>query len=323
MRRFLAQRWFLLLILLGFTIAGLCPTWLHWTRRIDPQIVMALALFLSAVTLRSRSLYRVLTRPWPALWAAFISYGPLPAFAWLLGGFLPIEDFRIGLMITASVPCTLASAVLWTRLAGGDEAVALLSTMLTTALSWLATTAWLALTTGNDVQLNTTSMMASLAIVLVLPVGAGQLARSVAGLASAADRFKVPLSVVSRLLILLFMFRAAVDVSEQLGADNGTLGPRTLLLTAAVCLGTHLLALATGMGTAWLLGFERPSRIAVGFAGSQKTLPVSLYLFNEYFRGFPLAVIPMAFYHVGQLVLDTVIADYFKPGPHEKPPDLV
>src|SRR5271170_2293003 len=138
MLRVLARRWFLLLLVAGFTVAGVAPGLLHWTRHADPQWVMAGALFLSAWTLQSRSLYRAVMRPWPALWAAFISYGPLPALAWTLGRTLPNEDFRIGLMIAACVPCTLASAVLWTRLAGGNEAVALLSTLLTTALSWLA-----------------------------------------------------------------------------------------------------------------------------------------------------------------------------------------
>jgi sodium/bile acid cotransporter 7 len=321
MRRFLFQRWFLLLILLGFTVAGVSPRWLHWTRSADPQIVMALALLLSSVTLQSRRLYQALTRPLPALWAAFISYGPLPALAWLLGSFLPLEDFRIGLMIAASVPCTLASAVLWTRLAGGDEAVALLSTMLTTGLSWLATTAWLALGTGRDVHLDTGPMMTSLAVVLVLPVGVAQLARGIPALANTVDRFKSPLSVVSRLLILLIMFRAAVDVGERLGSDDGTLGTAVLLGAAAACLGTHLLALAAGMASARLFGFDRASRIAIGFAGSQKTLPVSIYLFDQYFRAFPLAVIPLAFYHVGQLVLDTFIADLLRPGSQEKPAD--
>jgi len=306
----LTKQWFLLLLVVGFVVAGVCPRWLHWTRRADPQYIMAAALFLSAWTLQSRSLYRALAHPLPALWAAFISYGPLPALAWLLGlAFLPIEDLRIGLMVTASVPCTLASAVLWTRMAGGDEAAALLSTLLTTALGWLATTVWLTSATMSAVALDTAGMMRSLAMVLVLPVGAGQLARALPPLAVAADRFKSPLSVVSRLLIVVIMFRAAVEVRERLGDESVTLGAGVILLTALVCVGTHLAALAAGFWSGKLLGFDRPARIAIAFAGSQKTLPVSLYLFDAYFTSFALAVLPIALYHVGQLIVDTFIAD--------------
>src|SRR5205807_364601 len=80
--------------------------------------------FLMACSLESRSLFQALLRPWPALWATLLSYGLLPILGWLVGGLVAHEDLRIGLMLTASVPCTLASAVLWTRLAGGREATA-------------------------------------------------------------------------------------------------------------------------------------------------------------------------------------------------------
>jgi len=39
-----------------------------------------------------------------------------------------------------------------------------------------------------------------------------------------------------------------------------------------------------------VVGFTRPACIAVGFAGSQKTLPVSLALLELYYRDYPLAV---------------------------------
>lgn len=311
MARFLAKRWFLLVVIAGGIVAWLQPEWLRWSRHAEPQAVMAVALFLAAWTLESRSLYQTLLQPYAALWALAISYGFLPALSVYLGQWLlPTEDFRIGLMITASVPCTLASAVLWTRMAGGNEAAALLSTLLTTFLSWFATTAWLALGTGSDVQVDSAGMMRGLALILVLPVGIGQALRAVPSLARTATRYKTPLGVVSRLLIVVIMLRAAVEVREQTARETTELTMAAVLVTLAVCLGTHLLALAGGFWSSRLLGFDRPNRIAVAFAGSQKTLPVSLYLFDVYFaRDYPLAVVPMAFYHMGQLILDTFIAD--------------
>jgi len=47
-----------------------------------------------------------------------------------------------------SVPCTLSSAVLWTRLEAATDALALLITLPATSTAWLVTTAWLALATG-------------------------------------------------------------------------------------------------------------------------------------------------------------------------------
>lgn len=309
MRPFLRKRWFLLLLILGGVWVGLWPGGLRWTAAVDPRFVMAPALGLMALGLDSRSLYRTLRRPLPALWGVVVCYGVLPVLAWALGPLLPGQDLRLGLLIMASVPCTLASALLWTRMAGGNEATALLIILLTTGTSWLVTTGWLALLAGTTVVLDRGALMRGLFLTLVLPFGLGQLLRAAGPCARAADRYRTPLGVVSRLLIFLVILKAAADVRDRLVTPSGGLTAGSLLLAAAVCLGVHLAAMAVGLWGGKALAFSRPDQLAVAIAGSQKTLPVALFLFDAYFRDYPLAVVPMVFYHVGQLVLDTFIAE--------------
>ena len=92
------------------------------------------------------------------------------------------------------------------------------------------------------------------------------------------------------------------------------------MLTLCLCLGVHLAALFFGLVSSRLLRFERSNQIAVAIAGSQKTLPVALSLFDTYFvAGYPLAVVPLVFYHVGQLLLDTVIAERLLTSPAQSP----
>ncbi len=305
------KRWFLLLLLGGLALAWLRPGWLQpATRWVEPRAVVAPALFLMAWTLESRSLFSALLHPLPALWAVCISYGALPALGWLAGTLLPDADLRIGLLLSASVPCTLASAVLWTRMAGGREAIALLVILFTTATSWLATTAWLTLGSGTEVRVDSSDMMRSLLLVLVLPVGLGQMSRALGPLARAATRYKPALGIVSQLLILSIILRTAVDVFEKLAQRVALVRGEWLLVTAGLCVGLHLTALSGGFWSSRGLRFDRPSQIAVAFACSQKTLPVALFLFEGYFKeAYPLAVVPLMFYHVGQLVVDTLIAD--------------
>ncbi len=314
MTPFLARRWFLLALLLGVGLAGLRPEDLHQaTRFLEPRLVVAPALFLMAWTLESRGLVRSLARPLPALWAVALSYGLVPASAWLASPLLPVPDLRIGLFIMAGVPCTLASAVLWTRLAGGDEAIALLVVLLTTSSSWLVTTGWLFLATGQAVALDPASLMRDLALVLVVPVAVGQLCRAVPLLLRVATRYKAMLGVLSQLLVLAIILRAAVDVSLGLRQQRLPVSAAALLLAAVVCAGIHLGVLAAGWWSGRVLRFDRGRRIAVAFSCSQKTLPVALYLFDAHYKdAYPLAVVPLACYHVGQLVLDTFIADRFR-----------
>jgi sodium/bile acid cotransporter 7 len=304
----LAKRWFLVL-LLGTVALALCQPGLlqPYTRRMSPLALVGPALFLIAWGLDSHSLWGAVARPLPALWAVVISYGFLPLLGWLAGRWLPKDGLATGLMIITSVPCTLASAALWTRMAGGNEATALLVTLLTTGTSWLATTAWLYVGTGKQVHLDAAGMMRQLFLVLVLPVAAGQLARLPGALAHATVRWSREIGVTSRLLILVVIVKAAAEFRGRLGDQPG-LGV-TLATTAVVCAGLHLLALAGGLWSSRGLGFDRPSQIAVAFAGSQKTLPVALFLFEEYYSKSPLVVVPLVFYHGLQLIADTFIAD--------------
>src|SRR4051812_9637301 len=131
MRSFLSRRWFLLVLAAGCLVAWFAPAALHWTVHLDPRFVVAPALFLAALSLESRTLFQSILRPWPAVWATLMSYGLVPLLAWSATSLFANTDLRIGLMIIASVPCTLVSAVFWTRLARGNEATAMLVILLT------------------------------------------------------------------------------------------------------------------------------------------------------------------------------------------------
>src|SRR6185437_4536012 len=125
--------------------------------------------------LEGKRLWQAVGRPGSVLTALTISFVCLPALALLAGPLLPATDLGLGLLIIASVPCTLSSAVLWTRQAGGDEAMALLIVVLTNAMGWLVTPLWLA--GAVEVKLDPVAMMRSLVVILVVPVVLGQLAR--------------------------------------------------------------------------------------------------------------------------------------------------
>jgi solute carrier family 10 (sodium/bile acid cotransporter), member 7 len=314
MRAFLARRWFLLVLGGGVALALFRPeVFLIWTSRLIVPVFVGAALFLMGWTLPSRSLGREITRPWPALWALVLSYGLLPAGAWLFGQFLP-RDYRVGLLLVASGPCTLASAVLWTRMSGGNDATALLVIFLSTASSWLVTTVWLTLGTGSTLAGGEiTGMMLVLLLTLVVPVGLGQLCRAYAPMLRAAHRFRAGINVLSQLIILIIVFKASADVGARLAQEAAALDPAPFLATALSCFGLHVGTLTAGFWTSRWFGCDRPRQLAVAFACSQKTLPVAVVLFEGYFQNdFPLALIPVLLYHVGQLILDTVIAEFLK-----------
>src|SRR5215203_6839003 len=130
MRSFLAKHWFLMLLCAGVFIAMFAPDAMRpVTAYLEPRSSIAISLFLMAWTMPTATLFAEIKLPMASLWAVFLSYGVMPICAWGVGFLAPNEDIQIGLILISAVPCTLASAVLWTRMAGGNEATALLTVM--------------------------------------------------------------------------------------------------------------------------------------------------------------------------------------------------
>jgi len=313
MRRFVRERWFLICMV---AIVGLALAFPHplarATQSLDPRVVIAIALALMAWTMPSRTLGDEIRRPWGALVAVFIGYVPLPLTGWQLGELLSTPDLRVGFLLACSVPCTLASCILWTRLAGGNEATALLAVLISTLSSPLMVPAWLGLTLGAEVELPLGRMVGELAMTVVAPVIVGQLLRHMEWSRCFADRRKRQLGAAAQIIILATVVRAASAMGLRLREEND-LSVSGLLLCAATAMGLHLAALLGGFAISGSLGLDRRRAIAVGFCGSQKTLPVSLALFDQYFKhDYPLAMAPLVFFHFGQLLLDTIVAERWK-----------
>jgi sodium/bile acid cotransporter 7 len=160
-------------------------------------------------------------------------------------------------------------------------------------------------------------MMRGLFLILILPVGLAQLTRTWRPIARAVTRHQAVGGGAARLLTVAIILKAVVDV---FGRTEG-LTAGAFAATAAVCVGTHLAGLFLGLGSSRALGFARADAVAVAFGCSQKTLPVGLYLFGAYYsREYPLAVVPLVVYHVGQLVVDTFIADWLAGRPPGESP---
>lgn len=285
-----------------------------WLGQISPRWNIALITLLVTLGLPLRQLLAATLRPGPVVWALLVSYGLLPLGGWGAAWLFQqwgYDDYSVGTLVCTTVPCTLASAAIWTRLAGGNEATAIVITVASSNTAWLCTTGWLALTLGARITLDARMLMTDLLLVLVGPLVFAQLLRRSLRVRHLAERYKAWLSVAARLLILMVILQAVALVALRLRQNSWHEQWLPVLGSVILAPGLHLAALAIAWQGARWLGFDRSQSIAVAFAGSQKTLPVSLQIATTYFAAFPLAIIPMLFYHVGQLVLDTWIAEAF------------
>ena len=322
MINFLRQRSFLFALV---AVLVACIGWpgamrpvAHW---LPSDVIVAAVTFIMALPLATSALVAVVRRPGPAWLGAAINSGLAPPLGWLASRVLPPE-LAIGVILAATVPCTLATAAVWTRRAGGNDAVAFLVTMLTNLACFVVVPAWLWVLVGVHADVNFQQIVVSLLVLVVLPIIVAQILRQLPAIGLRATARRHLLSRLAQFGVLLMVFVGAVTCGEKLQTiDDPTLfSVANIALLIAAVTGVHLTLLVVGWGLCHLLAIERDDTIAVAFAGSQKTLMVGAYLAAAIG---PLAIVPMVAYHAAQLVVDTLVADWLRPGQPNADPATV
>ena len=318
---FLQRHWFLITLALlivsgwgtGLSQHGESVKSALWF--LNPRWVTAGVLFLMSFSLNTQLLRQAFLSPAPVVLGLVLNYGFVPLLAWGLMSIQTHPDFRLGLMIAASVPSTVAAASVMTRKAKGNDAVSLLVTVASNGLCFILTPLWLQATTSQQVQLDVVKLMLDLVVAVLLPTLLGQLLRQPDKLSDFATRHKTPIGVAAQILIETIVFVASVNAGVKwLEVGNGSESPISLaaiMITWGSCLVIHISSLTLGLLSSRWLGFEPANQPPVAFAGSQKTLPIGLYISTDpklFGLTHPFAAFPMLMYHASQLFLDTWIA---------------
>ncbi len=318
-KQFFLLRWFLISLVIVLAVGILAARQLQPLTKMDlpgtsmrlQSAIVATVLFLMAFPLQAHAMWRTLRRPGPPLLAVAVNFGLLPLLAWGVSfGLSP--DLGTGLLVAAATPCTLASAAVWTRRAGGNDSVAILVTIITNLICFVVTPLWLVTMTGESVdspELSFRVMGSKLAMLVVLPMTLAQLLRLHQPWAVWATQQKTLLSVLAQCGLLSMVLFGAIETGLRLG-DSTKASPQVIdliVMLLAVCF-VHTVILWVGVLLGRLLGFSREDQIAIAFSGSQKTLMVGLLVAIS----LQVSILPMLAYHVSQLFIDTVIADRFR-----------
>ena len=304
----LRRQWFLI-GLLAVLMAGFGATdqVAPLALALPKEAIIVAVLFLMALPLETAAIKRIILAPTAALLGTAVNFLVVPFFAWLCRPLL-FDQFGIGLVVAAAVPSTLASAAVWTRRAGGNDAVALLVTVITNVSCFLVTPAILWVLLRQQVEIAFGPLVYRLAMLVVLPVVMAQICRQQPALARWADARQPQLSLLAQVGILSIVLVGAVHGGRTLASlqSDAAIGIADWVALGLASLAVHLASFVVGWLSGRGLGLSTADRIAVAFSGSQKTLMAGLAVALE-FPG--LVALPMVVFHVIQLVVDTLIAD--------------
>lgn len=312
----LQQQWFLIALTLVVVLGMSLSSWfapLTEYRQLRSWIV-GLVMFLMALPLPLGAFVRAVHRPQAALLASFINLGLAPLLAWPFVNLLG-SQLGGGLAIALAVPCTLSTAAVWTRRAGGNDVTALMVTILTNLMCVVATPLWLWFLTSQIVtEFSLTEQIERLGWLVLLPIGLAQIARAWPRLANFATRRKNLLGAGSQFGVLYVVFLGAVQSALVWGAGQGDAAWQWAIVLTLIP-AAHLGLFFLGLGLAIQLGIDRPNQSAVAISGSQKTFMIGA----EVGLTLGLSILPLLIYHLFQLFADTLLADRLRAQDDLKP----
>lgn len=300
----LLTRYIGVIIILFSVLAFLTPDTFAWATRYT-SIFLAAAMFGMGLTISAEDLKVVFTRPKEVVLGCMAQYTIMPLAAWLLCKVFHLPaDLAIGVILVGCCPGGTASNVI-TYIAGGDEALSVGMTIVSTLLAPIMTPMLTYFLAGAWVDVSFLSMVLSVVKVILVPVLLGLLIHKAVG-ANTVQRISpfVPMiSVFSIVFIIAGIIATNVDKILTCG-----------LLVLAVVVLHNLLGMALGLllCRAFACEYDKATAIAIEVGMQNSGLAVSLAAAN--FAADPLATLPGAIFSVWHNISGSIFASIRRSG---------
>ena len=295
------SRWMGVLVLLTALFALLFPETFSALKPTMINPLLGVVMFGMGLTLKLEDFKVVFSRPKDVVIGCLAQFTVMPLLAWLLAkGFSLSDELALGVVLVGCCPGGTASNVI-TYLAKGDLALSVGMTGVSTLLAPLLTPFLTWLLVGQHVDVDMVSMFLSILWVVILPIVAGLLFRSL--LPKFTESAVAYLPALSSLAIA---FIVAIIVS----ANSAKLMVGGWLIILVVML-HNLCGLLLGYGIARLLGMEMKKRVAVSIEVGMQNSGLASSLATLHFAAYPMATIPGALFSVWHNISGAVMAKVY------------
>lgn len=251
--------------------------------------LLAILVFVTAITIEPAALRRFATAWRPLLAAVAVGVTVLPALSWAVSWIVAPGLLRDGTMTVGLAPCEIAS-VATTAMAGGEAAMSAGVLIGSTVAAVAAAGPILALETGHA-SVGPVRIIASLALVVALPLAAGILLRAGAPIIARAQR-AASVTAVLAVAALIALIAAEVRLSARYAAVTLALA----VFLAASAMAGRVLGAGTG----------RPTAIALLLTTSMRDFAIAAGLATAAFG--PAAAAPLGLYGILVLIWGTAAA---------------
>ena len=303
------------LLLLAIFLATVLPVAGRWAvvAQFISNAAVFLLFFLNGLRLPRREVIAGIGKWRLLVPLALFVYAAMPAAGWVLwhgaGQVLP-PLLALGFLFLGTLPSTVQSATAYTSLAGGNVASSVVAAALLNILGVFVTAPLFSLLAGSHATAFDGSGLIKVMTILLLPFALGQLVQGRLGSWVGGHR-----------QLVVWMDRSSIAIAVYVAFSNavrqGVWSQTDVAGWAGLIAGCAAL-LVFGYGGAWLLariaGLERGDRIAMMFAGAQKSVamgaPLATVLFPPAVAG--VILLPTLAYHLAQLIVAAPLASRLK-----------
>jgi len=323
----LKKRWFLVALVLacvlGYLARGLGGSFpRHW-----PLVVLFFIMLCVGLTAELSALLRAFLS-WKACALSLgMTYVAAPLAACLIGDLFFVHrtellarlglfgnrgDLFAGCVLVGCTASTLSSAIVYTRMSGGNHALSIVLANLSSIVSVFLTPVMLGAVLGAKVGVDVVGMIGKLAIAVLIPI---VLAQVISGLLKEkVAPFRPVASKLSQIGIVIVVFtticKTFYQADQQTGREFYEQLPKVGLQMVIFSFAIYTFLIRISYRTARLTGLSPSDSIAVGYASSQKTLPATVVLAEQFFTA--TAALPMILYHLLQLLYGGYDGDRLK-----------
>lgn len=295
-------------IIIIFSIIAFC--WrdgFAWTTNYT-SMFLGIAMFGMGLTIKMGDFQVVFSRPKEILIGCLAQYTVMPFLAWILAVVLKLpEDLALGVILVGCCPGGTASNVI-TYIAGGDVALSVGMTIVSTLVAPLATPALVYMLAGAWVEVSFIAMVLSVVKVILVPVLLGILIRSILG---------KQIQKISELLPLISVVSIVMIISGIVAVNADKIISCGMLVLGVVIL-HNLCGMGIGLVAAKLLKvpYDKVTAIAIEVGMQNSGLAISLATAN--FAANPLATLPVAIFSVWHNISGSVFAGIRRRGERQE-----
>lgn len=262
--------------------------------------LLSIVMFCMGLALRVEDFERVWRRPLPIGLGVVLQFSLMPCLAWALAYTLQLPpELSIGLIVVGSCAGGTASNVM-TYLAGGDVALSVSMTLVSTLLGVVLTPWLIAFYADSSIHIDTTAMIISIAQIVVLPIVAGLFCNQFLPQVRRALYAKLP-DIASALILLIIAIIVAI---------NANVIAKISLLAALAVMLHNLLGLALGYFLARACKqtevCARTIAIEVGMQNSGLAVAIAMQFFG------PISALPAALFSVWHNLSASLLSAYWR-----------